>query len=185
MRCRDARIEDAAAIGRIHIAAWRAAYQGLMPPAFLAALDPVRAAERWERRLRAGGSVLLVESSGDAAGFCLHGLSRDEDASLSTGEILAINLDPAYWRRGLGRTLLREAMARLTTAGFSEATLWVLRGNDRARRFYEALGWQFDGTERVLTELTGSPLHEVRYRADLTSRSACRAGVGPCPRGRT
>ena len=66
------------------------------------------------------------------------------------------------------RDLLDRAASRLRGAGFTEATLWVLQGNERAPRFYEALGWQHDGAERTQTELTGSPLHEVRYRLPLT-----------------
>ena len=167
MRCRDAEIDDAPALGRIHVAAWRTSYRDQMPAAFLAGLDPMLAAERFRARLRGGEPVLLVESAGDVAGFCLLGPSRDVDADPSTGEIIAINLDPAYWRRGLGRALLCEAMARLARAGFREATLWVVRENDRARRFYEATGWAVDGAEKVDARMTGSPLHEVRYRAAL------------------
>jgi RimJ/RimL family protein N-acetyltransferase len=106
MRCRDATVEDAAAIGHVHTAAWRAAYDGLMPSEFLATLDPHRAQERWEQWLRTGCSVVVVESQGEVAGFCLYGLSRDPDASPSIGEVIAINLHPTFWRRGLGRELL-------------------------------------------------------------------------------
>lgn len=164
MHCRDARLEDAAAIASTHVAAWRAAYSGLMPPAFLAALDANRARQRWERSLRADCPVVVVETNGEVVGFCRYGPSRDSDASPSTGEVIAINLHPACWRQGLGRELLLVAISKLQAAGFTEATLWVLLGNERARRFYEALGWQPDGTERIETELTGSALHEVRYR---------------------
>jgi hypothetical protein len=42
-----------------------------------------------------------------------------------------------------------------------------VRENDRARRFYEALGWQADGAVRTDTQLTGTAVHEVRYRTAL------------------
>jgi GNAT superfamily N-acetyltransferase len=164
MLCRDATREDAAAIGSVHVAAWRAAYDGLMPAEFLAALDPEHARRRWEQWLATGGSLLVVESNGAVAGFCLYGCSRDPDATAAVGEVIAINLHPAFWRQGLGRALLVAAASRLRAAGFTEATLWVLEGNQRARRFYETLGWQPDGVERVETHLTGSPLPELRYR---------------------
>jgi len=167
MRCRDARLEDAAAIASIHVAAWRAAYNDLMPPAYLAALDVDRARERWEQWLRTACPVVVVEANAEVVGFCRYGPSRDSGASPSMGEIVAVNLCPASWRQGLGRELLLVAISRLRAAGFTEATLWVLHGNERARRFYEALGWRADGAERIQTELTGSPLHEVRYRLPL------------------
>ncbi len=167
MRCRDARYDDAAAIASAQVEAWRAAYEGLMPPAFLAALDATRVRERWEQGLRTAVSVLVVEADGEVVGFCRYGPSRDADASQSIGEIVAINLHPTSWRQGLGRALLLEATSRLRAAGFTEATLWVVHGNERARRFYEAQGWRPDGGERVQTALTGSPLHEARYRRSL------------------
>ena len=43
-------------------------------------------------------------------------------------------------------------------------TLWVLKGNDRARRFYERLGYAHDGAEKRDTQTIGSPLDDVRYR---------------------
>lgn len=167
MPCRDARADDAAAVARVHVAAWRAAYQDLVPAPYLAALDADRARKRWEEWLQPGRPVVVVEASGDVVGFCRYGPSRDSDGGPSTGEVMAINLHPAFWRRGLGRELLLAALSRLREGGFTEATLWVLHGNERARRFYEALGWRPDGAERIETELTGSPLHEVRYRLPL------------------
>jgi RimJ/RimL family protein N-acetyltransferase len=47
-----------------------------------------------------------------------------------------------------------------------EAVLWVLPGNRRARRFYEAAGWVADGAERS-AEVQGVVVPEVRYRRRL------------------
>src|SRR5215475_10890763 len=102
MRCRDATFEDAAAIASAHVAAWRAAYDGLMPPAFLAALDVDRAVRRWEQSFQTACSVVVVEANSEVVGFCRYGPSRDSDGSPSTGEVIAINLRPEFWRRGLG-----------------------------------------------------------------------------------
>jgi hypothetical protein len=41
--------------------------------------------------------------------------------------------------------------------------LWVLEGNARARRFYEAMGWLPDGGRQLL-EMVGAKLYEIRYR---------------------
>lgn len=171
MLIRDATVGDAPALATIHVAAWRAAYAGLMPADFLAGLDVEASRARWERGLQAetGNSVLLVESEDQVAGFCIFGPSRDSDAPPHTDEVIAINLDPTFWRKGLGRGLLQESLSRLRARGFSEATLWVLHGNDRARRFHEALGWNLDGAEKHDTTHTGVPLHEVRYRLDLSN----------------
>jgi GNAT superfamily N-acetyltransferase len=168
MRVRDAKVADAAAIGQVHVAAWRAAYGHVMPAGFLAGLDAARAGQRWADWLQGDVAVLVAEMDGMVAGFCRYGPSRDPDAGDAVGEVIAINVDPARWRCGLGRALLVEAAARLRET-FAEATLWVVRENPRARAFYEALGWRPDGTERVETALTGTPIAEVRYRAYFTA----------------
>src|SRR5262247_3939953 len=95
--CRDARFEDAAAIAAIHVAAWRAAYRGLMPADYLAALDADRARARWEQWLRTRCAVVVVEADGEVVGFCRYGPSRDEGSHSSTGEVIAINLRPEFW----------------------------------------------------------------------------------------
>jgi hypothetical protein len=43
----------------------------------------------------------------------------------------------------------------------------VLRGNQRAIRFYEALGFWADGASKVETNRDGVPFDEVRYRCAL------------------
>jgi len=72
---------------------------------------------------------------------------------------------------GIGHALFEHA----TTLRPDGMQFWVFQQNERARRFYEAQGWCPDGAERIETELTGSPLHEVRYRLPLAvSRLATR-----------
>lgn len=135
-----------------------------MPAEYLAGLDAIGGLERFERAIRAGRSILVLELDNSLVGFSCYGSSRDADASSQTGEVIAINLLPSHWRRGLGKVLLEETVRRLHQREFSEVTLWVLHGNARARQFYEALGWLPDGGERHDDRLTGFPLHEVRYR---------------------
>lgn len=167
MACRDAVVDDGIAIARVWVAAWQAAYPGLMPPQYLAGLDAEAALPRFEPVLRASPSVLVLELDGEIVGFSRYGASRDPDVGSETGEVIALNLHPAWWRRGLGRELLRETQQRLRGRGFLEATLWVLHGNARARRFYEARGWRLDGVEKHDDTLTGFVLHEIRYRIAL------------------
>jgi GNAT superfamily N-acetyltransferase len=164
--CRDARVADAPAIVDVWIAAWQSAYVGLMPNAYLSNLDASAALERCHTALRGGMPALVIELDGPVVGFTTFGPSRDADDP-HAGEVMAINLAPACWRRGLGTFLLAETIERLRSRHFFEATLWVLAANARARAFYEARGWRADGTEKHDSQLTGFPLHEVRYRLPL------------------
>lgn len=177
--CRSVELGDAAAVARVHVSAWRAAYAEHMPADYLASLDPDAFRSRWEQGIQAGRTSSLIERDGQVAGFAMYGGSRDADALPSTGELFAINLDPSYWRMGLGRALLAVTVSRLREAGFIDATLWVLHGNDRARRFYEALGWSADGAEKRDPITPSVIVHEVRYRRALDDGDGTRLDAVP------
>lgn len=136
---RRATVADAAALGVVHVQAWREAYAGLVPDVVLASLDPAQRARMWQDGLARGLAVHLAELDGAIVGF---GSSRPQrDASLPhSGEIGALYVLRSAQRRGIGRTLM-AAMARdLLARGHPSATLWVLEANTQARRFYDSLG---------------------------------------------
>lgn len=87
---------------------------------------------------------------------------RDPDV----GELFAIYLQPGVVERGIGKALMAKAEQFLRDEPYKEATLWVLATNDRARRFYESLGWQPDGATQDEPGF-GYSLHELRYRKVL------------------
>ncbi len=171
---REAQVEDAEGIGSVHVRAWQHAYAGLMPQEFLDRLDVARGARHWRAVLSGeveweGGSTvdaLVALRDGTVAGFVVAGSSRDPDVDESIGELHAINVDPDHWGTGVGAALFEAAEARLRAAGYRRATLWVVDGNTRARRFYERYGWAPDGTEKV-DDRFGPSIVEVRYAVDL------------------
>jgi GNAT superfamily N-acetyltransferase len=172
---RPARAEDAGQIALVHVRSWQGAYRGLIPQAFLDGLDVAQRTRTWERALaetdnpRAG--VLVADDGRNVVGFVGYFPSRDPDADPDLiGEIGAIYLLPGAWGGGIGRRLMEAALGRLAGAGFTQATLWVLDSNDRARRFYEAGGWSADGAAKQ-DDSRGFPLSEVRYRRSLSSLS--------------
>jgi GNAT superfamily N-acetyltransferase len=90
--------------------------------------------------------------------------SPDDDADASgVSQVSAIFVAPERWGSRVGQALMAHALDDLRSRQYREATLWVIEGNDRARRFYEHGGWQLDpGVQRVLH---GDP--HVRYRISL------------------
>ena len=170
MPSRDATASDAVELARIDVAAWQAGYRGLMPDDFLAGLSEERSTARWQSAFAKNPPlVLVVEHDGEVVGACRYGGSRDADATPCTGEVMALNVHPTAWRRGVGTELLQAVLERLRLLRFTTATLWVLDKNSRARAFYEAAGFSKEGAERTETDLIGSPLHEIRYRTTLTA----------------
>jgi len=156
--------DDAAVIARIHVDAWRAAYRGQIPQPYLDSLSADERTRTWAGTLaRPGpGRVLVTEM---LTGFSFYGPSRDgEDGA---AEIFAVYVRPDCWRRGAGRALCEEALHDARGRECAAVTLWVLKTNERARRFYERIGYVADGAERTNTRLTGFSLHEMRYRLKL------------------
>jgi GNAT superfamily N-acetyltransferase len=169
MPLRDAAPADALALAEVHVASWKAAYRGLMPDAFLDGLVPADRLDRWRKRFAEPGTRILVwEEQEWIAGFCFGGPSRDKDADPShCGEINAIYLRPEAWGRGIGRALYEAAIDDFRDRGFEELTLWVLRGNRRARAFYERMGMAPDGAGKIKMMEPDIPLDEVRYRRSI------------------
>lgn len=164
---RDAIPQDAAEVARVHVRSWQVAYRGLFPDDYL---DGLRAEDRMARYTFGDGHpdrpATIVAVAGDTVcGFATTGPSQDEDAA-AAGELFAIYLDPHAWGRGVGRSLMTEARARLSCQGFAEAILWVLAGNERAQRFYRADRWQPDGHRRH-ENVWGVSADVVRYRRPL------------------
>jgi RimJ/RimL family protein N-acetyltransferase len=165
-----ANIADARAIAEVHVAAWRAAYSGHMPKTFLEALSVNERTSMWGHALKepGPGTTLVIEHERQVVGFCVYGPSRDEDAPAgTTGELVAINLLPSHWRRGLGTAACSHILEQARLRKWSSLTLWVLKENVPARAFYERLGFVLDDYEKRDSRLVGVPLHEVRYRMVL------------------
>lgn len=161
---RRARVDDAQGIAAVHVAAWQAAYRGLMPDDYLASLRAEARADFWRRALAAEPHpVLVAERAGRIVGFASCGPPRDAGAPADRGELYAIYIDPAVWSSGVGRALCQAALGALRAAGFTAASLWVLAGNTRAIRFYERAGFARDPAATKTVTLGGTTLPELRY----------------------
>ena len=166
---------DAAAIATIHVKAWRHAYAGLLPDYVLDELDAARWGAQRADRLRADGGPWsaedhVAELDGEIVGFTTVGRCRDADAGPDDGEVFAIYVDPDRWGSGIGRALIALAERRLRERGARRVVLWVLAGNDRARRFYERAGYSTDGGTKPWVGERGESVPEIRYVKELGGR---------------
>jgi ribosomal protein S18 acetylase RimI-like enzyme len=148
---RRARPVDAAAIGAVHVAAWRSAYPGILPDRYLAALSVPRQAAYYEAAIRGTTGVYVATASGldvpagasaRVIGFATAGRARLREIGgqrLAEGEIETLYVLDDWRDRGVGRRLMRAAGAYLAENGCRSVYLWVLRDNP-SRWFYERLG---------------------------------------------
>lgn len=161
---------DSAALGRLHAETWHAAYAGLLPDRVLADVTVEARTAFWEWLLAGGGSersavLVACDPAGAPVGFAIAGPCRDSDMP-EAGEVYAVYVAREHWGLGAGPELIEGAHKALRDAGFAEAVLWVLVGNDRACRFYERHGWRTDGAQ-VVKDVHDCPVPELRYRRPL------------------
>nr|AIA16516.1 Acetyltransferase (GNAT) family [uncultured bacterium] len=158
-----ARREDCLAIASIHVASWQAAYASLFPAEYLASLSVPERENSWLAILEASASrTLVVKRDGQVLGFISFGRCRDEGAAPNRGEVWALYVKPQAWSAGAGWALWEAARVQMLHAGFAEVSLWVLSGNDRGLRFYEAVGFRREPHSEQYFERGGAKLQEVR-----------------------
>jgi ribosomal protein S18 acetylase RimI-like enzyme len=163
MIIRPAGLEDALGIATIHVEAWRVAYRGIVPDEYLRALSIEQRRAGWRQILAAGESVWVAEDGNKVLGWISAARSRDADSS-QAGEIWAVNVDPGHWGKGVGGALCTAAEQELRKQGFTDVTLWVLKDNERALRFYVSNGFIRDVCKDRLIQRGGKALSEVRMR---------------------
>lgn len=170
---RRATVDDARAMGALHVASWQWAYRGLIDHSFLDALDPLARGERWREMLGARIDDLahdaahepdertwLAFDGTDLVGFCDTARSGDDAA---TFEVRALYVAQRVAGTRVGAQLLARALRDVERRGGRRVFLWVLASNTRARRFYEKHGFKPNGVTK-LDEKPGRPaLFETRY----------------------
>ncbi|MFF5367595.1 GNAT family N-acetyltransferase [Streptomyces sp. NPDC013187] len=163
-------LADCDRVAEIRVGGWRGAYRGLIPQSYLDGLSVEEDAERRRTHLsQSDGSVvnLVAEGTdGELVGWACHGPYRGGEVLTQGAELYAIYVHPDQVGRGVGRALLTESVARCSAAGHGRLLLWVLKENDRARRFYERAGFRVDGAEELF-EVDGVAVPEVRYARPL------------------
>ncbi len=92
-------------------------------------------------------------------------LAGPDQIEPSVGHMARLYVAPDRWGRGIGSALYWAAIGFLREAAFAEATLWVLERNERARSWYEHLGWRPSGERKTVYAPAG--VEDLRYRLVL------------------
>ncbi|MBR3893843.1 MAG: GNAT family N-acetyltransferase [Clostridia bacterium] len=127
--------------GYVHWKSWQETYKGLMPDHYLSSLTLEKCIKM---AFRFPKNTLLLKVNHQTVGFSCVGNSLDTEGA---NELFAIYLLKEYYGQKLGYELLKRTVSSL--ADRRPLVLWVLRGNDRAIRFYEKFGFAFNGNEKA------------------------------------
>lgn len=137
----------------VHWKSWQETYPGKVNQRYLAALTPERCEEIAYKRF---DNTIIAKDGDRVIGFADYGEYRNNELP-DTGEIFALYVLAEYYGHGVGKALMLAALGKLA---FSQVAVWVLKGNDRAIRFYEKCGFRFDGCAEDI--ILGSPVTELR-----------------------
>lgn len=141
---------DAGQIAAVHVASFRDAYGGLLPPARLERMSVARCTLLWDRALGAevgAPAVFVAEARNGIRGFVSLNPQRSrtlEDEGFDR-EVSTLYVLPAAQGRGLGRALMSAAAHHLLDHRGHALSLWALKANRAACGFYESLGGELVG----------------------------------------
>ena len=116
---RRATAQDAPAIARIRIDAWRVTYRGLIPDAYLDGMQLDQSVALWDRVLTARAndtSVFVAEHDGEVVGFAAGNMLQEPRYDLNA-ELSAVYVGREFQRAGIGhridRPLTRRSVRRM------------------------------------------------------------------------
>jgi len=135
--------QDAPSLGRVHVAAWLETYGDILPREVLADLSIEGRTAMWHHILASPAArVFVAQRDSDVVGFGACGAQREEGLAGAgfDAEIYAIYVLRSSQDLGIGTALMRAMISTLAEDGFRAASLWVIRDNTPARRFYERQG---------------------------------------------
>ena len=152
--------EHFAAMSLIHALGWRDTYKGYVPDDYMSkeiSDDRWTAVFRTNFETRVCHGLLLYR--GDVPVACIN-YCRARKSNYNTGEVCSFDntgyedwgeiasfyTHPAERGKGYGGLLFEEALQRLKEMGHRYAFVFVLRENERARKFYSAHGFVWDGS---------------------------------------
>lgn len=126
MNRREAELRDAAAMARVSVDSYRAAYRDQIPEASLMQFTYEESERNWARAIRELSeaderqeSIYVAENEERLIiGVAMGGPERSRHP-LYTGEIYFLYLLPAYQGRGIGRLLTINVVERLVEQGMS------------------------------------------------------------------
>ncbi len=167
------------AMSLIHALGWRDTYVDAVPADWMAEYVTD---DRWVETFRGyaqdGVNHGLLLYRGDTPVSCMtygparigdqnHGgglmVSFDAAGFEGWGEIISFYSHPQERAKSYGGLLMEEALRRMKAQGFEQVYVFVLRENEKSRRFYERHGFCWDGTHQDIPFPPDTICVDLRY----------------------
>jgi ribosomal protein S18 acetylase RimI-like enzyme len=159
---RQAVLDDAEQIARVHVASWRVAYGEFMPPKQMAWISESRETRRASDLISNPDTPYLVaENDNKIVGFLVYGPPGDECDPKSTMQIYTFFVDPERYRQGFGTRLLTAMESAISVP---ETTAWVMTQGVHGPGFYARSGFKREAETEKMFRLIDTDFPIVRYR---------------------
>lgn len=128
---------DAQAVSTLHLYIWKQAYAPIFGADRLQHLPQEESRATWLERMHASGyNGLGLWQQERFVGFAGWG-----EIAPTTAEIFHFYLHPDLWGGGTASWFMQHLLQLLQHKGYLQVVLWVLKGNERAQRFYQKQGF--------------------------------------------
>lgn len=155
---------DAIGLARVHVAAWRDTYAGVLPTRYLVDMSPDHHAGHWRRFLSRHdgdhGTFIVADPDDGIVAYGSCGPNRSSNLAGIGGEVHALYVHPVAQGRGLGRLLVAAMTDDLLVRHHRSMCVWVLSSNP-ARWFYAHLGGSL--AAEAETRFAGVDLVQLAY----------------------
>jgi len=118
--------------------------------------------EDWRAEFSRGEWTLMMKN-GRVVG--LIGATREVATPPSECYLEYLWISPEFRRSGVASSLIKTVLKRLGKSGITTVWLWILEGNESARRLYEGLG--FRSTDKKQPLPNNPSRHEELMRLDI------------------
>jgi len=151
---------DADELGRVQVAIWKEAYDGIVRKDFLDKLTLESSAELWTEMLspdtpRPANRHIAIAPDGTIAGIAASGSSRSVNV-IQNEEMYDLEVLAEHRGSGVADLLM------MSVIGTRPAELWVIENNHRARSFYERHGFKANGDSIEVPDLGITEIRMVR-----------------------
>ena len=161
MNIREATLQDAAGIAKVHVDSRRTTYKGIIPQSFLNNLSYEQRTHLWQKNTTDSNRKVYVAETEqhEIIGFVV-GEKRETNKEDGACDLSAIYLLEQWQGFGVGKQLLKKIMHDFQQQGYHKVYVEVLAEN-KTRHFYQYYGAEYVKT--VQLKFDDTPVDEEIY----------------------